>query len=158
MKTCGTCGESKPADAFNKNKRSPDGRHTVCQLCARAYMIAYRTTRRDEINARGRVHANKPSARAKRNIWRRANPDKVRRYRLKDKYKITPEERDRMLAEQGGCCAICRVTGVPWATDHNHTTRKFRGVLCHSCNKLIGFAYEREDVLLNAIDYLKRTA
>ena len=158
MKTCGTCRLAKPLEEFNKNKRHADGKHWVCRECARAYMMKFRAENRGEINARGRASANRPEAKARRNIWRRANPDKVRRYRLKDKYKITPEERDRMLADQGNCCAICRVTDVPWATDHSHTTHKFRGVLCHSCNKLIGFAYEREDVLRGAIEYLKRTS
>ena len=50
---------------------------------------------------------------------------------------VTPEEYDRLLAEQDGGCAIC---GNPPKTrrlhvDHNHRTAKVRGLLCFRCNR-----------------------
>ncbi len=39
--------------------------------------------------------------------------------------------------------------------DHNHTTEKVRGLLCNSCNLLLGFAKENVNVLKAAIKYLK---
>ncbi len=46
-----------------------------------------------------------------------------------------------MFAKQNGVCAIC---GNPpkktrLAVDHNHTTGKNRGLLCGSCNGVLGY-------------------
>jgi hypothetical protein len=38
--------------------------------------------------------------------------------------------------------------------DHHHESDQFRGNLCRSCNLLIGFAHEDEEVLLSAVEYL----
>ena len=49
------------------------------------------------------------------------------------------ETRDRLLAEQGGVCAIC---GNPPKTrglsiDHDHKTGAVRGLLCFRCNRAL---------------------
>ena len=49
------------------------------------------------------------------------------------------ETRDRLLAEQGGVCAIC---GNPPKTrrlsiDHDHKTGATRGLLCFRCNRAL---------------------
>jgi hypothetical protein len=38
--------------------------------------------------------------------------------------------------------------------DHDHTTKKFRGYLCQSCNIALG-AFGTETLLKNALNYLK---
>lgn len=73
-------------------------------------------------------------------------------------YGITIEERDRILAEQGGACAIC-LSSDPrstkgWHVDHDHKTGKVRGVLCNPCNVLLGNAREEIQVLEQAAKYL----
>lgn len=40
--------------------------------------------------------------------------------------------------------------------DHCHVTRRVRGVLCRTCNSMIGFAYDNPDLLLGGADYLKK--
>lgn len=70
-----------------------------------------------------------------------------RRARLLAKYGITPAQYDKMLARQGGTCALC---GRPPKTrrlsvDHDHTCRKkpsrlhgrIRGGICQRCNRFI---------------------
>ena len=39
-------------------------------------------------------------------------------------------------------CKICSTLKVRRVLDHNHTTKAFRGVLCHFCNIYLGW-YER---------------
>jgi transposase-like protein len=39
--------------------------------------------------------------------------------------------------------------------DHNHTTKQFRGYLCHSCNRTIGQLDEDISRLYRAIEYLQ---
>ena len=82
------------------------------------------------------------------NKWRRENGKKWRctedhkRYHsnrhLKKTYGVTLEEKEAMLAAQGGC-AICGITeSKQWAMDHCHETGKVRGVLCPACNCTLG--------------------
>ena len=40
--------------------------------------------------------------------------------------------------------------------DHDHTTKKVRGLLCLWCNTVIGFAKDNIETLKNAITYLKK--
>lgn len=78
------------------------------------------------------------------------------------RYGVDADWYDRTLDEQGGVCAICkrdRPNGWgKYPVDHNHSTGAARGLLCNDCNSLIGFAGESVDVLLNAVEYLKKFA
>ena len=78
-------------------------------------------------------------------------------------YGVTRATYERMLAEQGGCCAICFAAspgvgrgGAPrgWCIDHDHATNKIRGLLCAACNAAIGLLQDDPSVLLSAADYL----
>lgn len=40
--------------------------------------------------------------------------------------------------------------------DHDHITKKFRGWLCHDCNRALGQFKDNVDILKNAIRYLER--
>jgi ribosomal protein L34E len=106
------------------------------------------------------------------NAKRLADPDYLREKREREAlrlYGVTPEEYERKLAEQDGKCAICRrpPTGRPNGRardvlepslhrDHDHVTRRFRGLLCSNCNTLIGLAGEDPEILFAAVEYLKK--
>lgn len=83
--------------------------------------------------------------------WQKRNPVAKAAYarsvHLKTKFGITPEEYDAMLHKQRGKCAICRqpekVVGKSLAVDHDHKTGKVRGLLCGSCNQLLGIFEDR---------------
>jgi hypothetical protein len=66
---------------------------------------------------------------------------KQRDRRLQRLYGINEETYQRMRAEQGGGCAICRRTQgkARLHVDHNHTTGQTRGLLCSTCNVAVGF-------------------
>jgi len=86
------------------------------------------------------------------------------------RYKLTPDDYDTMLAIQGGGCAICgRVAGEATRlfVDHDHACcparvstcgKCVRGLLCASCNPLLGRAGDSIEWLQRAIDYLKGAA
>lgn len=42
-----------------------------------------------------------------------------------------------------------------WVIDHCHETEKFRGWLCHKCNRALGGFDDNIEILNRAIDYLK---
>lgn len=74
------------------------------------------------------------------------------------RYGITHEDYERLLNQQEGLCAICRQPELVWgqlAVDHDHTTNEVRGLLCHKCNPLLGYARDNIEILENAIKYLK---
>lgn len=64
-----------------------------------------------------------------------------------------------MFLAQDGKCAICR-TERRWkyrlVVDHCHTTNKVRGLLCESCNLVIGKMLDTPQLLREAAHYIER--
>jgi len=73
------------------------------------------------------------------------------------RYGITPEDYDHLYRQQGGVCAICKVVpplGKPLQVDHDHETKKVRGLVCHGCNLIIGHAKDNTERLDAARAYI----
>jgi hypothetical protein len=65
---------------------------------------------------------------------------------------------DRMLADQGGTCALCPRLPSPKRRldiDHDHKGMFVRGVLCHRCNRNLP-TWVTVEWLENAIAYLEK--
>ena len=81
-------------------------------------------------------------------------------------YGITTGDRNSMMEEQGGKCAICYsevefkqglgLNSYTATVDHDHDTGKVRGILCGSCNNVLGRVQDNTEILSNAIKYLER--
>src|ERR1035438_897110 len=79
------------------------------------------------------------------------------------RYGLTIKEYDKMVKTQNGLCAIChkpekalnRGNLTNLSPDHNHITKKVRGLLCRKCNDLLGRAEDSIELLQNSIEYLK---
>lgn len=76
---------------------------------------------------------------------------------LRRTYDLTLDEYNSICEAQGGKCGICVLPFVDddKCVDHCHKTGKIRGLVCHSCNKLLGFAYDDSNILQQAIAYLE---
>lgn len=75
-------------------------------------------------------------------------------------YGITQERRNAMFEAQGRCCAVCRATehgGRGWHTDHDHSTKEVRGILCHACNLALGNVKDSVEILQALIAYLAKS-
>lgn len=74
------------------------------------------------------------------------------------KYRITTNDYARMFSEQSGLCAIClELAGDDVLhVDHCHKTGRIRGLLCRSCNLLLGMAKDNPEILESAISYMNR--
>lgn len=74
-KPCSTCKHTKPLSAFHKSTNKPDGHHSVCKECAKAYQKAYRKTergrevKRDSTRNGGRFYTAKRHAYKKGREW-----------------------------------------------------------------------------------------
>jgi len=152
---CRRCGEVKALDGFGFSNGK---RRRVCKPCTNAQMGGY---------AR-RKYAEDPEAaralhRERTERWRERNPEgykaHARNSNLKRLYGITADDFDRMLAEQGGGCAICGSTdpqGRNFHVDHCHDSTVIRGILCHPCNVGVGNFADDPDRLEAAAAYLRR--
>ena len=59
----------------------------------------------------------------------------------------------RRLTDAFGACVICGKTHR-LCVDHDHDNGMIRGVLCHNCNMVLGFANENTERLHHCITYL----
>lgn len=136
MKQCSKCGVIKQKTDFYKDGRSKQGVQSMCKDCFKK--------------------------------WQQSDTGKksARKAHLIQKYDITLQQYDEMLEEQNNCCAICgtdvencdKGSGNHLAVDHCHVTNKVRGLLCTSCNLLLGKAKDSITILQSAIKYLKMKA
>jgi hypothetical protein len=100
---------------------------------------AHRAAHKDEINAR------------RREQWRVD-------LKILQRYGISSADRARLLARQGGVCAICRQkSDRPLCIDHCHVLKTVRGLLCHKCNLGLGMFDDDIDRLRAAIAYLENS-
>lgn len=161
MKRCNKCGVVKPLSDFYRMPEMRDGNRNDCKRCNLAAKAA-----------RYRANPGPDIARAK--AWRESNPERARatkaayieagrkravdrRYQLKRKYGITPEQYDALLAEQSGGCAICGRPprrDISLHVDHEHGTGRIRGLLCFRCNNALGDFGDDHDRLGAALAYL----
>ena len=95
--------------------------------------------------------------------YRKANPEKIKGYahrtKIRKGYGVEPEQYEAMGEEQGWVCAICgkpSPEGFRLAVDHDHSTHKVRGLLCSSCNQGLGRFKDNPELLMKAIEYLRR--
>lgn len=95
--------------------------------------------------------------------FRAERPDYHHGRNLKQRYGITVDEYESLIANQNNACAICEVE-IPdkleykgkrrSVVDHNHETGEVRGILCLKCNLVLGHARENTTILYKAIVYL----
>jgi len=96
--------------------------------------------------------------------WRVANHDRLRAKHLLKKYGLAIEEYEAMLTAQGGHCAVCNQQPSPedrggiLHVDHCHATGQVRGLLCASCNLVLGQIGDDPERARQLADYLVRHA
>lgn len=95
----------------------------------------------------------------KREADRASNLKAGKKYRVKALYGLTLEEVQAMSEKQDNKCGICRdrfedVHKVQ--IDHCHDTGKVRGLLCISCNWLLGKSKDDPELLRKAALYLEK--
>ncbi len=135
-KDCRICCETKEDSEFNAASTMRDGLEPYCKRCK-----------------------NKMSAenyRSKRIGKKHNQSDEHRNGVLCRNFGITLDCYKRMIREQEGKCAICKIMFEGLNVDHCHKTGIVRGLLCDNCNLALGH-FKDEPVLLEiAIVYLKK--
>ena len=141
MKYCTKCKKTKEICDFHRSKYKKDGITSWCKLCVKKKYIKYCL-----------VPANKKRLQKQ-----------LRAHKLKHKYNITLEIEEKFRVNQNNKCAICNIRfsnkkqATMMCVDHNHKTKKVRGLLCWNCNTALGKLKDSIKILQKAIDYLTRT-
>jgi hypothetical protein len=171
---CAACRIFKAAEHFTVLRRGQTVRlYSYCRPCANAKreaMYARRPGGKPEYQ-RQQYQKRKPERLAYMAKYRDANREKLRAYdrhrydpdRRHDKervrfkkYGLTGEAFARLVAAQGGVCAIChRQPGNGLSVDHCHATGVVRGLLCTRCNTSIGRMKDSPSLLRAAAAYLE---
>ena len=145
MKTCSSCKETKDFFAFYKDSTKKEGVTSFCRPCQKTSRL-------------NRYRANSKDEKLKFKNYYQQNKDKYKEYALK-KYGLTKQDFEDLLVKQDYSCKICKVKEDTLDrglfVDHCHTTGRVRGLLCRSCNTLLGMAKDNEETLKAAIEYLK---
>ncbi len=74
---------------------------------------------------------------------------------LKSHYNISEKEYN-LLGKECMICGTSKTTTARLHVDHDHKTKKVRGILCSSCNNGIGRFKDNPDLLFKASEYLKK--
>lgn len=82
-KMCVYCREQKTLDNFCKNKRSKDGLHNICRVCASAYHKTYRENHKKDLAQYYKE-------------WKRKNKEKLKEY----KHQYYQENKDKIYAHK----------------------------------------------------------
>jgi len=88
--------------------------------------------------------------------YSRKYPERIRNSQLKYQYGITLNQYNVLLLKQKRKCLGCNIVAKHLVVDHDHKTGKVRGLLCHNCNCVIGYALENPKTLKNLASYIKR--
>jgi len=131
-KVCTICGVDKPLGDFSVRAKHPTGRVPHCKSCCSNRTISAYNKNRE-------LHRIKDMV----NYY-------IRRYNLSRQEAIS-----RALHGRLGTCEICSQS-IDTVIDHDHSTGKTRGLICQSCNSVLGYSKDNTDILQKAIEYLNK--
>jgi hypothetical protein len=120
----------------------------------------YREQHKDEIREKRLRYYKEHSEEicAKQCKYFKEHPEQRRKIMRKHKYGLL-DGGERLLANQGGVCAICggNRSKNALAVDHNHVTGEVCGFLCLQCNAGLGCFADNSDWLRKATEYNDKT-
>lgn len=96
------------------------------------------------------------SAKRKTHSNGRVGREAERRAHLQARYGITLEDYNDLLESQNGLCAVCDKPMERINVDHCHSSGKVRGLLCFGCNVAIGHFNDDIEVILSAVEYIRK--
>lgn len=129
-RTCYSCKQEKPVSEFYRSNVNYWQRE--CKLCTKK----------------------------RRSKWWRTDVGKrsCANTKLKQRFGITIEKYEELVASVGSRCQICGAEGSEnghrLAIDHDHATGEIRGILCKACNVALGRFRDNPALLVAAIAYL----
>lgn len=164
MKQCAKCNISKDFLSFPNHKKTKDGKCSWCRSCHTERSKQYREDHPDRILETSRksrsLPAQKEKAAAREKLNKKTRSKQSRFRTIERKYGLKEAEYNTLLEDQDRKCKLCYLVETDNTfgylyVDHCHKTGKIRGLLCHSCNSMLGYAKDDITVLTKAIEYLR---
>lgn len=122
-------------------------------LKRKEYEAMYRGTHREAVRRKVRAHYHRHLDEERERSRVKHNPEQKMVYWRWARYRLRDSEYRALVEQYEGRCAICK-RERPLQVDHDHNTKKVRGLLCGPCNRALGCFDENRDLLLKAADYL----
>jgi len=152
MKLCTKCKSEGPFFIDNATK---DGLSVWCKTCKTAAKEAWRKLHPELVKEQSRRTKENQK---KHPDFKKRQAKSLRKYRLKKRYRLTPEEWEIKFQNQGRCCDICKTTEPGpkgWSTDHDHELEQTRSILCTFCNPALGLFKDSPELLRRAARYIE---
>lgn len=157
MKWCGRCKKDLPVKSFTKDSSKPDGLKIRCRECSGLCYKEWADKNPHKIKAKNDKNTKKRQEKY-------SSPNGRLKYKdmeLRRTFGISLEDYHVMLQAQNGVCDICKKENPSkkdkyFSVDHNHKTDQVRGLLCLHCNRGIGCFFENVQIMLNAIEYIRK--
>lgn len=85
-------------------------------------------------------------------------PERHKKYDIKSQYGLSWDKYVELIKQAGNCCEICKTPVIVrnLHIDHCHKTNIVRGLLCSQCNHGLGNFKDSIELLLQAVEYVKR--
>jgi len=141
-----------------------------CEMTKRSFFDRSRNHRRIQMRCKQchcttqkKIYRKNPEKqRAYKRKYAQENPEKVKNTELWKRFRIRLVDFNKLLSNQKGRCGIC-LSNKPggkgtWHVDHDHTTDKVRGLLCHNCNLGLGHFKDDPECCKLAANYLESNA
>jgi hypothetical protein len=165
-KQCIKCGEVKPLNEFTFHNRNKGQHRNFCHDCEKEWISKYHKTPHGKQKRKEWVENNKEKILEYKKLYKH---DALKQARLKVyhrtrwllvNFNMTVNDYMTMYEQQDGKCAICGTNEMNgkrknFCIDHNHTTGKVRGLLCHNCNVSVGLMKESPELFNKAATYLR---
>lgn len=121
---------------------------------SRRYLDDPRHREANRLRASRYYYANQEERQAKQRAYYRENKARLAETTMARKYGLTVDDYRAMVASHGGVCAICKAEAL-LSVDHDHETGAVRGLLCSTCNFMIGHGKDDPALLRAAAAYLE---
>lgn len=126
QKRCPACGRTKAITEFVRNRAEKSGWGGYCRPCHN------RISRENVIKNHGSTRSRM----------------------LKRRYGVDAVDVEWMILQQGGKCAVCKEKPAKHV-DHDHESKRVRGILCFNCNRGLGYFKDDWELMCRAADYLE---
>ena len=180
-KICTKCLKNRDLEDFCLVRKNKDGRNTRCRSCCGIQSSEWKRNNKERVrksHKKWRIE-NRDRVLQLKKDYRDRDPERsrkiVRKSLNKNKEKYKPQKWRRALmrlyglqesdfyilqSSQNNTCAICGRKEADslrqkLLIDHCHASKSVRGLLCFSCNVILGNAKDNPDVLRKAAEYLE---
>lgn len=143
--------------SYRKGKKFVD--EEVSKEKRKAFLKVWKLKNHEKLLQQGRASYKRNADNRRkysRDFYRNNKQKELDRIRFK-KYGITGNEFKEIIGRQGFKCPICiRSINKNLSVDHDHITRRVRGIICNNCNLAIGNAENSPERLRAMANYLEK--